>query len=102
MTETTETTDGEKKTHNQDLRAFLAEFDEEMLFADGYDHCIVGTAYTPGLGTRTVYDTDLIIKELMSGGLSWEEAEEHFSFNIEGGYLGKHTPVFVRRLPQDL
>jgi hypothetical protein len=100
MTETERPDDD--KAYNENLRKFLAEFDPEMLFADGYDHCIVGTTYTPGLGTRVVYDTNLIIEDLISDGASWEEAEEHFSFNIEGAYVGKHTPVFVRKLPEDI
>jgi hypothetical protein len=90
------------RSHNQDLREFLAEFDEQMLFADGFDHCIIGTAYTPGLGVRVIYDVALIVDELMAQGATWEEAEEHVSFNIEGAYVGEHTPVFMRRLPQDL
>jgi hypothetical protein len=90
------------KAENPQLREFLAEFDPEMLFADGYDHCIIGTAYTPGLGTRVIYDVDLIIKDLIAHGATWEEADEHVSFNIEGAYVGEHTPVFMRRLPQDL
>jgi len=84
------------------LRDRLAEEFGELLLADGFDHCLIGTCYTPGPGTRAVYDTELIIRSLVDrDGLTYEEAEEHFSFNIEGGYHGEQTPIFLRRLPKD-
>ena len=85
------------------LRKHLAEHDPEMLLADGFDHCIIGTALTPGLGTRAVYSASAIIEHLVNvDGLSHDEAEEHFSFNIEGAFVGQHTPVFMQKLrPED-
>lgn len=84
------------------LRDRLAEEFGELLLADGFDHCLIGTCYTPGSGTRAVYDTELIIRSLVDrDGLTHKEAEEHFSFNIEGGYHGEQTPIFLRRLPEN-
>ena len=71
----------------------------EMLLADGFDDCIIGWCYTPGPGHRAVYDTEKIIKKLIGRDeLSLEEAWEHFEFNIEGGYVGEKTPIFLRKL----
>jgi hypothetical protein len=29
-------------------------------------------------------------------GMSWEEAQEFFDFNIKGAWVGPNTPVFVQ------
>ena len=43
-----------------------------------------------------VYSADSMINQLMvNDGMSDEEAEEYFCFNIEGAYIGIDTPVLV-------
>ena len=70
-----------------------------MLKADGYDDCIIGRSAIWLVNERVdviVYSADLVIKELMNkDGMSYDEAVEFFCFNIDGAYVGKHTPVFV-------
>jgi hypothetical protein len=88
--------------YDRELRNQLSHDFGPVLLADGFDDCIIGTCYTPGPGTRVVYDTDLIIQALVDrDGLTYEEAEDHFSYNIEGGYHGEQTPIFLRRLPDE-
>jgi hypothetical protein len=78
-------------------RERIAEQDPEALFADGWDDCIMGTAFSPGRKLLVVYDGDLIIQRLVKrDGMSQGEAEEYFSFNIEGAWVGERTPVYVR------
>lgn len=80
-------------------REILAELDPEILCADGWDEHILGTAFSPGRYLLVVYDGDGIINTLVKrDGLSFEEAVEHFEFNIEGSWVGQRTPVFVRGL----
>ena len=80
-------------------RELLAEMDPEMLCADGWDEHILGTAFSPGRKQLVVYDGDGIINTLITrDGLSFEEAQEYFAFNIEGAWVGQRTPVFVRGL----
>jgi len=87
--------------YNTKVREQLADFDPEMLLADGFDDCIIGTCYTPGPGNRVVYDADLIIKTLIEqDGMSLGEAWEYFEFNIEGGYHGEKTPIFLRHFEE--
>jgi hypothetical protein len=84
-------------------REMLAAIDSEILCVDGWDEHILGTAFSPGRQLLAVYDGDGIINTLVRGGLSFEEAAEHFEFNIEGAWLGPRTPVFVRGLgPEDI
>jgi hypothetical protein len=44
-----------------------------------------------------IYDRQKVIAKLMAGGLSEEEAEEYFSFNQIGAWLGDRTPAFLIR-----
>jgi len=82
-----------------DIRDRLAEVDSDLLMADGWDDCILGTAYSPGRELLVVYDGEAIIQKMIDrDGMTHEEAEEFFSFNIEGAWVGPRTPVFLRRI----
>lgn len=65
--------------------------DMELLKADGFDDAIIGV---DTVGSRLVYSVDKVIMILKSQGLSEDEAYEHFEFNIEGAYVGEHTPIW--------
>jgi hypothetical protein len=87
-----------------DIREQVASYDENALFADGFDDCIIGVSDSwsgASRPTRVVYSTDKIIAKLMADdGCTYEEALEHFDFNIAGAYVGEHTPVFVKALEE--
>jgi hypothetical protein len=71
-------------------------FDEEVVFADGFDDCVIGyfeSAFDRSSGL--VYDTEKIIDSLMIDGMTESDAREHFEFNIRGAYVGKGTPLFI-------
>ena len=44
---------------------------------------------------RLVYSVERIIEVLMEGGLSHEEAVEHYSYNVEGSCVGNTKPILV-------
>lgn len=84
--------------------AFVAKYGlfdcvDELLFADGYDDCIIGVLYDgPSCTPRVAYSKAAIIEKLtaeMQGPEPHVEAEEFFSFNIQGAYVGPHTPAYV-------
>lgn len=78
-----------------DVRDELSEFNDEMLFADGFDEAIIGIVERAGQPTVALYDTRKCIKILMDeDGMSYDEALEYFEFNILGSYMGKNTPAF--------
>lgn len=77
----------------------LAEDHPDMLFCDGFDEALIGTVSRFGMETVALYDRTKIIEVLMRDGLTWEEAEEHFSFNIIGAWAGEHTPAFAEMDP---
>lgn len=79
-----------------EIREYLAEIDPEILMADGFDQAFLGTAYRCGLGPVAAYDRTKCIQILIDrDGMTWEEAEDFFCFNVEGAYVGELTPVFI-------
>jgi hypothetical protein len=80
-----------------DIRQELVDIynDEELLFADGFDDCIIGVSSGFDSAYKIVYDIGKIIDRLIADGMSSEEAEEYFDFNILGAYVGDRTPLYV-------
>ena len=70
----------------------------ECLLADGLNDAVVGISY--GVEPKTVYSVHKIIEILMEDGMEWEEAIEHFSYNIGGAYVGEKTPIFIYDLDE--
>jgi hypothetical protein len=79
------------------LNELLERLDPDVLKADGFDDAVIGVAYRCGSGDVLAYDFEKIILKLMLDGMSREEAEEYFEFNILGAYVGEYTPVFISR-----
>ena len=82
----------------------LAEVNEEMLFADGYEDALIGYVERFGMEPIALYDRSKCIKILMKRDkMSFEDAEEWFCFNTIGAWMGDATPAFatiVSRKPQ--
>lgn len=73
--------------------------DEGVLFADGFDSAFLGISQQAGKPPVAAYDIDECIRVLrVRDGMTWEEAEEFFSFNTLCAYVGERTPVFVQRM----
>ena len=68
---------------------------EGILFADGYDEAFVGLGWRFHDGPVAVYDRNKVIEIIMADGLSYDEAVEHFEFNVIGGGVGDRTPIFM-------
>lgn len=64
--------------------------DETVLKADGFDEAIIGVDETT---MRLIYSVRKCIEILMRD-MSEEDAMEHFSFNVSGGYVGDKTPIW--------
>lgn len=71
-----------------------------MLKIDGFDSALVGIASVWKDGGERVdtliYDGEKIVTILCEqSGMSYDEALEYISFNIEGAYVGENTPIIV-------
>ena len=76
-------------------REQLAEDYPELRFCEGHDNALIGVAHRFGMEAVALYDRAKIIDNLMVQGMTWEEAEEYFGFNIIGSWNGEMTPVFA-------
>jgi len=79
----------------EELREFVNRFNEDALFADGFDNAVIGIVERFGMREPIVlYDRTKVIAILMQH-MSEEEAVEHFEFNIIGAWMGDNTPAFA-------
>lgn len=79
------------------LRDFLSEANPSALFigtSTEFGPAILGTAERDG-NTVVVYSRERIIDCLIEDGMEPEDAEEWFSYNIEGAHMGAHGPIIV-------
>ena len=78
---------------------YISENCEDALLADGFDDAIVGIGDRCGMSSVVAYDVEKIIEILQTrDGMTEEEAQEFYSFNIIGAYVGEYTPIFLTRL----
>jgi hypothetical protein len=66
--------------------------DETFMSADGFDDAILGVDEDSMI---IVYSTKKVISILMEDEMNYEDALEHFYYNIKGAYLGEKTPLFI-------
>lgn len=65
---------------------------------DEFKGAYLGQSYNYFDEDRAVYDLDKCIEILVKEhGLSYDEAFEHLEFNYLQAYLGRNTPIFVRK-----
>lgn len=77
------------------MKEHLAEYNEDILFADGFDHCVIGIAEQFGKSPVVVYDKAKVLTTLMSNGMTYEDATEHYEYNMLGSFLGDSTPIYL-------
>ena len=85
------------KCMNRDV---VAEINEDMLFADGFDDALVGYIERAGMPSIACYDKDKCI-EILAKDMTYEEAVEYFYFNTAGAYVGENTPCFFTRIEDE-
>lgn len=64
--------------------------EEEFLLMEGRDSAIIGV--DPG-SMRLIYSVTKLIANLMSEGMTEEDAFEFYAFNIACAYVGEKTPI---------
>lgn len=76
----------------------MIDEDATYLTADGFEGALIGVA-TPWQANQqpvAIYDAVKCIEILTERmDCSYMEAEEYFSFNVTGAYVGEQTPIFV-------
>ena len=69
--------------------------EEDFLQADGFDDALLGVVNDFNSEPRLAYSRQICITILIGQGMTEEEANEHFDFNVAGSYIGDKTPVWV-------
>lgn len=62
---------------------------------EDYDPCIVGVGRRFN-DTVLTYSIKAILDMHVRGGMTYEEAGEHFEYNTIGGWYGDQTPIFLQ------
>jgi hypothetical protein len=74
----------------------LSEINPDALLADGFEDALIGYVERFGQPTVALYDREKCIGVLMKrDGMSREDAEEFFGFNVIGAWVGENTPAFA-------
>ena len=78
-----------------EIREWLGEINPETLLADGFEDAFIGIAWQFNKALAC-YDRRKCVNILMDrDGMSEDEADEYFEFNVTGAYMGEYTPVFL-------
>lgn len=76
----------------------LADCDEPLLFLEGHDNAIIGITERGGVAL-VVYDSEKVLRRLRKrDGMSKDEADEFFAYNIAGTWMGAQTPIFLTKI----
>jgi hypothetical protein len=81
---------------HDDIAEELAQANEEALLADGFEDALIGYVEIATKPVVALYDRQKCIEILMKrDGMTEEGAEEFFSFNTIGAYMGESAPAFA-------
>jgi hypothetical protein len=73
----------------------LDEYAEGATLLTGLENCIIGIVEEFGNGRRILYSKDRILDTLQKQGMTYEESEEYYDYNILGLHTGEQNAVFL-------
>lgn len=74
------------------LEAVLESYpDEEFIIATGFNNAVLGV---DEYSMRLVYSIEKCVEILMESGMTSDEAQEYFDYNVSGAYIGDRTPIW--------
>ena len=84
--------------NTEEIKEHISDLEPDALLADGFEDALIGTV-TIFDKMLALYDEQKCIEILVKrDGMTEEEAQEFFSFNVTGAYVGEHTPAFATLL----
>jgi hypothetical protein len=73
------------------IQTILEQYtDEELLIAVGFDSAIIGVDES---SMRLIYSVEKCL-QILCDDMTYEDAIEHFEFNVKGAYVGEKTPIW--------
>ena len=68
------------------------EKETNFLIADGFDDAIIGVDEK---SMRLIYSVSKCLEILIEDqGMSFDDAQEYFEYNVSGAYMGEKTPIW--------
>ena len=81
-----------RKEHIRELKEKIEETNPDAMLADGLDDALAGYDSRG----RAIYLIEEILGILITrDGMTEEEAQEFFDFNIECAHVGQFTPIYM-------
>lgn len=80
------------------LEAYYPDEVDKILLADGFDNAFMGVVKRDDNPVAVYGKTKSIMELMKTNRWTMEDAEEYFSFNVEGAYVGDRTPIFMEEL----
>lgn len=77
-----------------DLIFDLGELCEDCLTLPGHDNAILGIV-SQSMGKHVLYHVPTILDNLCKEDLTFDEAMEHYDYNIRGSSQGENYPMFL-------
>jgi hypothetical protein len=65
--------------------------EEEFTIATGFDQAIIGV---DEVSMRIIYSMAKCVDILIAEGMTEEDAEDYFDYNVAGAYVGERTPIW--------
>tara|TARA_Y100000310_G_C20262353_1_gene614206 strand:+ start:238 stop:543 length:306 start_codon:yes stop_codon:yes gene_type:complete len=82
----------DRKKRQQKLKEKIEEINPDAMLADGLDDALAGYDSRG----RAIYHIEEILGILIvRDGMTEEEAQEFFDFNIECAHVGQFTPIYM-------
>ena len=72
----------------------LSDLCEDCLTLPGHDNAIIGIV-SQTISKHVLYHIPTVLENLVNEGMEWEEALEHFDYNIRGSSQGDSYPMFL-------
>jgi len=80
----------------KEARAALAEENPDALWPDGFEEAFIGQARRCGQSALAAFSVKKCLQILMDrDGMTYEEADEFFSFNVADAWMGAGTPIWI-------
>jgi len=80
------------------LEAYYPDDVDKILLADGLDNAFKGVVSHNGKNVAVYGKRTCLFELAKTNNWSIDDAEEYFSFNVEGVYVGDRTPLFMEEL----
>ena len=76
------------------INEIMEQYQEEnFLKADGFDDAIIGLSEDFNSPMRLIYSVNKCLDIIMRD-MNYNDAIEHFTFNVSGAYMGEKTPIW--------